>query len=315
MSKSLLGVNDIEDIVNRLLTHTASLINHVYWVKQKFDILPDHDHIGMSINYVDLKEFRNEFLNELVNTICEWVYSNKKAMKIIDEFIKEDNRSILNAQSALRTLAFSKFRKIEGQDVYSQGQFGELLLFNFIQHFFHAVPLLRKMAITTSEGHERFGADAIHYKYENDKNIIILGESKVYKSDYQFKNAFEKSLESILSTYNKHTEELNLYLYDDFLDDDLVPIAKSYKQGKLKNVEVQLVCLIAYNETKTIDKVNEMQIKKEIVNIIEERCNSLEKEIFKCISSEGLLPRMNYLIFPVWNLEDLLINFQRLIGR
>ena len=29
-----------------------------------------------------------------------------------------------------------------------------------------AVPLLRKMSITTSSGHESFGADAIHYKIE-----------------------------------------------------------------------------------------------------------------------------------------------------
>lgn len=312
---SLLEVNNITDVVNRLLTHTTSLMNHVYWVKQKFDILPDRDHIATSINYVDLKEFRHEFVNELVNTVCEWVYSDKKSQKIINEFINEENRSALNAYSALRTLAFSKFRKIEGKEVYSQGQFGELLLFNFIQHFFSAVPLLRKMVITTSHGHERFGADAIHYKYEDNKNIIILGESKVYISNYQFKKAFENSIESILSTYDKHTEELNLYTYDDFLDEDLKPIAKSYKKGLLKNVEIQLVCLVAYNETTFIEKKEESQIKKEIVKIIEKKCSSLDKKIFKVAENTGLLPRLNYIIFPIWDLEELLKQFQSLIGR
>ena len=38
-----------------------------------------------------------------------------------------------------------------------------------------AVPLLRKMKITTSSQHERFGADAIHYKVENGKNINNFG--------------------------------------------------------------------------------------------------------------------------------------------
>jgi|GEM_PF-299937 hypothetical protein len=314
MSSSL-DVSNVADIVKKLLTHTDSLMNHVYWVKQKFDILPDRDHIATSINYVDLKEFRHEFLNEIVKTVCEWVYSNKKAKKIIDEYMNEEKRSYLNAHSALINLAFSKFRKVDGQEVYSQGQFGELLLFNFIQHFFSAVPLLRKMSITTSYGHERFGADAIHYKYQDNKNIIILGESKVYKSNYQFKKAFKDSLESIISTYNKLTEELDLYVYDDFLDEDLVLIAKSYKRGLLKNVEIQLVCLIAYNETTIFEKKDEAQIKKEIVKIIEDRCSSLEKQIFEAAKTQGLLPRLNYIIFPIWDLEELLIKFQCLIGR
>lgn len=38
------------------------------------------------------------------------------------------------------------------------------------------------MRITTSKSHERFGADAIHFKIENDKPIVILGEAKTYTS-------------------------------------------------------------------------------------------------------------------------------------
>lgn len=34
------------------------------------------------------------------------------------------------------------------------------------------------MKIATSSEHERFGADAIHYKIQDAKNIIILGEAK-----------------------------------------------------------------------------------------------------------------------------------------
>ena len=54
------------------------------------------------------------------------------------------------------------------------------------------------MRITTSKSHERFGADAIHYKIENGKNIIVLGEAKTYTSEYKFNEAFEDALNSIL---------------------------------------------------------------------------------------------------------------------
>lgn len=54
-----------------------------------------------------------------------------------------------------------------------QGQYGELLLFNFIQHFFKAAPLLRKMPITTNPGLERHGADAIHYLDNGDEQIFF----------------------------------------------------------------------------------------------------------------------------------------------
>ena len=38
------------------------------------------------------------------------------------------------------------------------------------------MPLLRKMKITTNPNIQRFGADAIHYKMDGDKNVFVLGE-------------------------------------------------------------------------------------------------------------------------------------------
>lgn len=58
--------------------------------------------------------------------------------------------------------------------------------------------------------HERFGADAIHFKFEKDKPIIILGEAKTYTHEYRFNKALEDALDSILATFNSHRKELNL---------------------------------------------------------------------------------------------------------
>lgn len=295
-------------MVENFLTFTEGLLNHVYWFKQELNIKPEKEHIGTSINYTDISERKDDFLRELVNTVVSWVYNKEKSKQIIDERLSQTNNDYGNASSFLTTQAFSKFRP-----GYPQGQFGELLLFNFIQHFFKAAPLLRKQRITTSTGHERYGADAIHYKNENNKNILILGESKCYESKYKFKDAFQESLKSIINSFKSLNSKLNLYTYDDFIEPEFEDIAKRYKENSLKNVQFELICLIAYNENENLSGDSEAQIKQSIKRIIESRCKSLDKKCFTSLNSQ-LLKRINYIIFPIWDLKGLLDKFMNLVG-
>ena len=296
------------ELISKLLSHTKGLLNHVYWVKHDFNLQPNRDHVGSSINFTDIKCRKDDFLRELVNTIACWVYSKAKVRELIDSKLAEVNFDYGNASSFLTTQAFSKFRP-----GHPQGQFGELLLFNFIQFFFKAVPLLRKMRITTSAGHERFGADAIHLKKEDQKIVLILGESKCYESKYKFKTAFSTSLASIVNTFQSFDKELDLYTYDDFLEPELESFAKKYKKGEVKDVYFELVCLVAYNETKKIGGSNEAEIKKSIQTIIGDRCGSLEKTLFSSVEKR-LLDRINYIIFPIWQLDSFLAEFGKVIG-
>jgi uncharacterized protein YoaH (UPF0181 family) len=302
-----------ETEIEKLISCTKMFMNHVHWVQQSFNLLPDKNHYGTCINHVDLQEFRDEFCDELVNTISEWVYSQQKAAEVIDKMIAE-GRSSQNAQNTLTTEAFRKFRNHSTDKLLIQGQFGELLLFNFLQSFFKCVPLLRKMPITTSVEMERFGADAIHYKLDGDKNIFYLGEAKTYKSKYRFAVAFEDAINSILKTYAEHRKEIGRYVYDSFIDDSLIQVASDYKNGKLTNVELQLVSIITYCENQKIEKKSEAQIKTDIIKVIEERGKALDRKIFDKIDV-GLHPRFNYIILPIWELDKLLEQFQKLIGK
>jgi hypothetical protein len=291
-----------------LLTHTEALINQVYWFKQDLKIKPSKEHIGCAINWTDIEDRKEDFLRELINTITSWVYNKDKVKQILDERLKAAGGDLGNASTFLSSQAFSKFRP-----GYPQGQFGELLLFNFIQYFFEAVPLLRKQRITTSTGHERFGADAVHYKYQDDKHFFYLGESKCYESKYQFKNAFETSLSSIVTTIGSFNKELNLYVYDDFLEPSLEKVAKDYKANQLKDVHFELVCLIIYNETNKITGTNEAAIKDSIKKIIEERCGGLDAKCFDTVDNK-IIERINYVVFPIWKLDELLDSFQVKVG-
>ena len=176
----------------------------------------------------------------------------------------------------------------------------------------NAVPLLRKMPIMTSADHERFGADAIHYKIENGKHIIILGEAKTYTSKYKFNEAFKDALDSILNTYNQYRKELKSYVHEDFLDDEMNKIAEDYLNNKLDPVEIHLVSIITYNEISKINKTNQKDIQAQIESIIEERYKNFDNSKID-IDNNSILKRITYIVFPVWDLKELAERFQRML--
>lgn len=216
------------DILKRLIKNDT-LFDYIHVFNQSFDILPDdHMHYGTHIQYQDIQELRDDFLNELLDSILNWVYSSEKYRDLQSEILKK-GKTIEAVNSEIIRKAKKKFRgNRSAENLLIQGQLGELLLFHFIQKYMKATPLLRKMPITTSAQHERFGADAIHYKIENNKNIMILGEAKTYTSKYKFNSAFEDALESVITTYNNFRDELHLYVHEDFLDSDMNVMVKHF---------------------------------------------------------------------------------------
>lgn len=302
-----------EKYMKNHLINNDSLFNYIYVIEQNFDTVPNtHNHYGASINYQDLKELRQEFLDELYDSIVDWVYSSEKYKELKDIAIS-NGKTDAAASSEISRRAREKFRATKNSDnILIQGQLGELLLFHFIQRLQGAVPLLRKMKITTSPEHERFGADAIHFKYEKEKPIIILGEAKTYTSNYKFNQAFEDAITSILKTYDNHRKEINLYVHEDFLEPEMNKIAEQYINNKLENVEVHLVCIVVYNETSDIKGNSREEIIQKITNVIENKYANFDK---KKIDTEtnSILKRITYIVFPIWKLDELAKTFQQMI--
>lgn len=301
-----------KDILKRLIKND-SLFNMIGVVVKRYDILPNNkEHIGAYIEYQDIQELRDGFVEELSDTIVDWIYSSEKYKEIKDELVK-NGKSEASASQYIGRKAKNKFRANKNsENILIQGQMGELLLYHFIQKCMKAVPLLRKMNIATSPDHERFGADAIHFKIENGKNIIILGEAKTYTSKYKINEAFSDAIDSILNTYNKHRSEVELYVHEDFLDDEMNKIAEKYLNNTLKPVEIQLVSIVTYNELSKINKIDEDTIRKDIEKIIEERYRNYDNNKID-ISKNPILSRITYIVFPVWDLKELAEKFQKLI--
>ena len=301
-----------KDVLKRLIKND-SLFNMIGVVVKQYDILPNNkEHIGAYIEYQDIQELRDGFVEELSDTIVDWIYSSDKYKEIKGTLVK-NGKSEASASQHIGRKAKNKFRANKNsENILIQGQMGELLLYHFIQKCMKAVPLLRKMNIATSPDHERFGADAIHFKIENGKNIIILGEAKTYISNYKFNEAFSDAIDSILNTYNKHRSEMGLYVHEDFLDDEMNEIAEKYLNNTLKPVEIQLVSIVTYNELSKINKIDEDTIRNDIEKIIEERYRNYDNNKID-ISKNPILSRITYIVFPVWDLKELAEKFQKLI--
>jgi len=290
-----------------LLAKTDAFISTMYYVKDSFGLIPDKKHIGTCINFSDLLEMREEFIRELVATTAKYVYSKDKQDKIKQELINE-GRDESDAAMILGMRVREKFRK---DDI--RGQFSELLLFNLLQYHFKAIPLMRKMPITTNPNLERNGADAIHIAQKDGKYILYLGEAKTYnRNQYGLSNAIRDSLDSILKHYETHRSEINLYIFEDFIPNEIENIAKFYYLGKL-DLEVHLVCMVSYNNNEEIKGSDKQEYLDCVINCIRNEAKRIHKGTFSKIPS-NLYPRINYIIFPISELDDLLNTFRQKLG-
>ena len=299
--------------IQKKLINNDSLFNYIHVIQQNFDIIPDDKpHIGASISYQDINYLRGRFITELYDTIVDWIYSSEKYSELLEIEVNK-GKSPSAASSAIQRKARNKFRKSDDpKKLLVQGQLGELLLFHFIQRYMKAIPLLRKMKIATDNMHERFGADAIHYKKENDCNIIVLGEAKTYTSKFGFNQAFSDAISSILTTYDNLESELGLYSHEDFLDKDLDIIAEQYLNNTLENPRIELVSIVIYNENKIINYTDQEDIHKQIEEIIKDRFKCFDNNKID-IKGNPILKRITYIVFPIWELDELAKKFQEMI--
>lgn len=292
-----------QDVIQGLLGHTNSLMNHIYHFQMDFEHPPGSTRRGACINFQDISEQRSDFLRELKVTACNWVYSRTKYQKLMEAELQRRDQDHQAAAAQIQYLVDRKFRKSQ-----PQGQFGELLLFNFIQHFFSAPPLLRKMPITTNPGMERNGADAIHYAPNGDQHVFFLGEAKAYTSKYNFATAFSASLTSVCETFHNYSKELDLYVYDDFIEEPLLAIAESLKRGELLNVRYELVCIIAYHETNPQTGNLEHELKDCVKKIVSQRYTDVDAALFDGIPPQ-IVSRLHYIVLPIWDFDTLLEDF------
>ena len=101
-------------------------------------------------------------------------------------------------------------------------------------------------------------------------------------------------------------------MHEDFLDVEMNAVAEEYLNNTLDNVEIQLVSIITYNETKQLKIEKEEEIKSQIEEVIENRYKKYDNRKID-ITNNPILKRITYIVFPVWDLKDLAERFQNMI--
>lgn len=298
-----MNTSELVDI-EALLPKMEAFMRTLYHVSVDFEIKPKKEHIATCINYNDLLQLRPEFTKELLASVTRFVYSRSKSKDIVAALSAD--HELEDAYNLLTQQAKDKFRP------YSvQGQFSELLLFNLLQYHFRAIPLIRKMKITTNVQLERNGADAIHIGVVDDKYVLYLGEAKTYTSG--FKSALKSALDSVYDTFRKHRNELNLYKYEDFLEPELQDIATKYINSERLDLEVHMVCIVTFCiGAITIGESRDATIEK-FIQVIKDEIAHLKESDYPDIP-EAIFGRINYIFMPIDNLQSLLDDFKTKLG-
>jgi hypothetical protein len=297
---------DITELVDieSLLPKMEAFMRTLYHVTLDFEIKPTKKHIATCIDYNDLIQLRPEFTKELLASVTRFVYSRAKSKQIINSLTEE--HELEDAYNLLTQQAKGKFRP------YSvQGQFSELLLFNFLQYHFKAVPLIRKMKLTTNVELERNGADAIHLGVKEGKYVLYLGEAKTYTSS--FKSALKSALDSVYDTFSNHRNEINLYKYEDFLEPELQEIATKYINNEPLDLEVHMVCIVTFCVgTVTLGASREATIEK-FIQALKDEVAKMKETDYPDIP-EAIFGRSNYIFMPIDELDKLLADFKTKLG-
>lgn len=285
-------------------------MNTMHAVHDDFGLSDEPRHIATCINLTDLQEMRDTFVKELTGTVVAFVYSKQKQQELKDKFVA-DGREESHAWTLLQKRARQKFRPSD-----LRGQFSELLLCNLLQHYYKAAPLLRKMSLTTNTGVERHGLDAIHIAKAGDKYRMYLGEAKTYdRKTNGLREALRASVTDLVHKhYPGHRKELDLYIFEDFVPTELEDIARGYLAGRNTDVEMHLVCIVTYDEKAQPTGMSRAEKLSSTVQIVLDQMKTIRNsDFFKKIPLE-LQPRMNYIIFSVRAMDELIAAFAKELG-
>ena len=89
-------------------------------------------------------------------------------------------------------------------------------------------------------------------------------------------------------------------------------IAEDFLNNKLKPIEIHLVSIIIYDETKPINKTNQDEIQEQIEMIIKDRYKNFDDSKIE-LDKNPILNRITYIVFPVWELKELAEKFQNML--
>jgi len=296
--------------IEKLLSTADAFLRTVHLVEDHFDLQPQKQHLATFINFRDIQQMRADFVRELVGMLVPYVYSPQKQSELI-EALRGEGRTDASAHRALFVRARKKFRP-----KHVQGQLAELILSILLQHRFRAAPLVRKASITTNPNMERNGADAIHIAGKPGKYLLYIGEAKTYnRASGSLQSAFKDAVQDVVHKhYSNYANELDLYTFEDFIPPELEALARDFLAGKEVDAEVHLVCIVCYNQDHVPTGRSRRDRIKSVIDFLKTETKAIKMETALAGVDADVIPRLNYIIFPIQEMTKLIEEFSEELG-
>ncbi|MED1780013.1 DUF1837 domain-containing protein [Bacillus subtilis] len=174
-------------------------LDHFYHEVKDHVLEDDRSRLNLHIIRILNNQFAiKPLIQELLNYMITFCLSKKEYKSLIEE----------ERYGELAKLAQERFKDYES----NEGEFGELLLYCFLESHLEAPKLLTKMNLKTSHNDYVKGADGVHLLKLSESNYqIVFGESKMYKTFKEgLRNAFSSINNFINHKKNNIHFEINL---------------------------------------------------------------------------------------------------------
>ena len=133
----------------------------------------------------ELEQVKEEFYNVLFDDIPNFAFGQRQIVKRLNN---DPNIVKINREAFKKIYSIPEIKEAsdyylnndEVEDKYlKKGEFGELILYHFLHHYFQAESLISKIYFKDSNNLAAHGFDAVHVNESNRE--LWLGESKLYQ--------------------------------------------------------------------------------------------------------------------------------------
>ena len=212
-------------------------------------------HLGYELNVYRQKALADFIARDIVGyCLTDKEYKNYLNNPESEDFIKTAWNRISTAQAN------------------KKGDWGEFILYAILKYKRDISNKLTKVKIKTARGDQVKGFDCAHFKVENKKLTLVLGESKFHQTFYSGLSQAMNSIKGLLNM-DKTKDEISLlidHLENESEAEDYTTARNILNSGySLDNIKFVIPIFLTYNSD-VVDKFNvfcenyEMEIKAEL---------------------------------------------------
>ena len=310
-------MSSITDAIERLIISTGDDVSSRIGIIEK-DCTIDGTRTIAHFFYIKLDGNGNirkdDFLNFVTDRIVDYSIPEKEKHEAREHVVKTGSMSKCIELQRKATALFT--------DLEKTGELGELLLYILSMEILRIPQLISKMSLKTSGRLHYQGADAIHFNYNKDTQMLEIywGESKMEKTiTSALKNCFESIspiLASTISDDSPQSRDIQLiitHLSDNINNRELEDFLVEYldlNSEKSNKMDFRGICFIGF-DSKEYPQNPKEKIDSELFSELQMRIKGWKKSIKTQIGKHTSLEKfdINVFLMPFDSVDNMRTDF------